>query len=89
MPGHGPVARASDLQQYADYLRTMQTEAVAAHTQGLSEDEAAKRTVLGKWGLSILPSFHHHKLIWSTAANDARWAYVLAGQAQPAEGKKL
>ena len=89
VPGHGPVAHASDLQHYADYLRTMQAEAVAAHAQGLSEDDAAKRTVLGKWGLSVLPSYHHHKLIWSTASNDARWAYVLAGEGPRAEGKKL
>ena len=89
LPGHGPLATAADLLHYADYLQAMQTAAVAAHTQGWTEEEAAKHTDLGTWGLSILPSFHHHKLIWSTAANNARWAYVLAGEAPAAQGKTL
>lgn len=89
MPGHGPLAKAADLLHYADYLQAMQDAAVYAHAQGWTEDEAAKRTTLGKWGLSILPSYHHHKLIWSTAANDARWAYILAGEQHGGEGKKL
>ena len=80
MPGHGPMAKAGDLLRYADYLEALQTAAVAAHAAGWSEDEAAKRNELGKWGLAVLPSFHHRKLIWSTAASDARWAYVIAGE---------
>lgn len=80
LPGHGPLARASDLLRYADYLQAMQQEAVAARTAGWTADEAARHNDLARWGLSVLPSFHHRKLIWSTAANDARWAYALAGQ---------
>jgi glyoxylase-like metal-dependent hydrolase (beta-lactamase superfamily II) len=86
LPGHGPLATASDLLHYADFLQAMQDAAVAARAAGWSEEEAAKRNDLAKWGLSVLPSFHHKELIWATAANDARWAYVLAGEtAHPAE----
>jgi glyoxylase-like metal-dependent hydrolase (beta-lactamase superfamily II) len=80
MPGHGPLANASDLLHYADYLEALQTAAVAAHAAGWTEDEAVQRNDLAKWHLSVLPSYHHKKMIWSTAANDARWAYVLAGE---------
>jgi cyclase len=80
MPGHGPLANASDLLHYADYLEALQTAAVAAHAAGWTEEEAAKRNDLTKWHLSVLPSYHHKKMIWSTASNDARWAYVLAGE---------
>jgi glyoxylase-like metal-dependent hydrolase (beta-lactamase superfamily II) len=79
MPGHGPLANANDLLHYADYLEAMQAAALAAHAARWTEDEAAKRNELGKWNLSILPSHHHNKMIWSTAANDARWAYILTG----------
>ena len=79
MPGHGPLANAGDLLHYADYLAALQAGAVAAHAAGWTEDEAARRNDLAKWHLSILPSYHHRKLIWSTSANDARWAYVLSG----------
>jgi glyoxylase-like metal-dependent hydrolase (beta-lactamase superfamily II) len=89
LPGHGPLATAADLLHYADYLQAMQTAAVAAHAQGWTEDQAAQRNSLSTWGLSVLPSYHHHKLIWSTAANDARWAYVLAGEETTTEGKRL
>ncbi len=89
LPGHGPLATAADLLHYADYLEAMQTAAVAEHAQGWTEDQAAGRNDLAKWGLSVLPSYHHHKLIWSTAANDARWAYVLAGKPSSNEGRRL
>lgn len=83
LPGHGPLARSADLLRYANYLAAMQAEARAAHAQGLSVDQAAARNDLSKWHLSVLPSFHHRKMIWSTAANDARWAYVLTAQFRP------
>jgi cyclase len=81
LPGHGPLARAPDLVRYADYLQALQSQAQAAHTQGLTMDEAAAQNDLSRWHLAVLPSFHHRKMIWSTAANDARWAY---GLTQPA-----
>lgn len=83
LPGHGPLARSPDLLRYANYLEAMLTEARAAHAQGLSIDQAAKRSELSRWHLAVLPSFHHKKIIWSTAANDARWAYVLVAGTTP------
>lgn len=80
LPGHGPLAHAGDLLHYADYLQVMQQEAIAARKAGWTAEEAASHTRLSEWGLLVLPSFHHRKLIWSTAANNARWAYALAGQ---------
>lgn len=77
MPGHGAMASADDLRRYADYLEALNAAAIAAHKDGLSADDAARRTDLSKWKLSPLPSFHHKKIIWSTAANDMRWAYFL------------
>ena len=80
MPGHGPLANANDLLHYADYLAALQAAAVAAHASGWTADEAAKRNNLASWRLSVLPSYHHKKIIWATAENDARWAYALAGE---------
>ena len=70
MPGHGPLANASDLLRYADYLEALQAGAAAAHAAGWSEEEAAEHNDLARWHLSILPSYHHGHLIWSTASNN-------------------
>jgi hypothetical protein len=80
MPGHGPLANASDLLRYADYLEALQAGAAAAHAAGWSEEEAAEHNDLARWHLSILPSYHHGHLIWSTASNNALWAYQLFNQ---------
>ncbi len=80
LPGHGPLASAPDLLHYADYLEALQAGALAAHAAGWTEDEAARHNDLARWHLSILPSYHHRHLIWSTACNDAGWAYQLLMQ---------
>ena len=81
LPGHGPLATASDLLHFADYLEAVQAEAIAAHANQWTEDESAKRTALDHWGLSVLPSPHDGKVTWLSARNDARWAFVLTGKA--------
>lgn len=83
LPGHGPLARSPDLLRYADYLEALQSEARAAHAKGLTADQAATQNDLSRWHLAVLPSFHHRKMIWSTAANDAQWAYVLTARSTP------
>jgi glyoxylase-like metal-dependent hydrolase (beta-lactamase superfamily II) len=81
LPGHGPLASAGDLLRYANFLEALQIGAAAAHASGWTEDEAARRNDLARWHLSVLPSYHHKKLTWSTSSNDARWAYVLTSSA--------
>ncbi|MEO6923497.1 MAG: hypothetical protein ABI142_06705, partial [Bryocella sp.] len=80
MPGHGPMANAGDLLHYADFLEALQNAAVEAHASGWSIGEAARRNDLSKWKLAVLPSFRNKRLLWATAANDARWAYVITGE---------
>jgi glyoxylase-like metal-dependent hydrolase (beta-lactamase superfamily II) len=79
LPGHGPLARASDVRRHADYLEFLQENVEQALRDGLSEDEAVERIDLSGWELSILPSLHGGKLIWATARNNVRWAYRLSG----------
>jgi len=78
LPGHGPLARASDLRRHADYLEFLQENVEQALRDGLGEDEAVERIDLSGWDLSILPSLHGGKLIWATARNNVRWAYRLS-----------
>jgi len=78
MPGHGMMATAADLQIYANYLEELNRAVLAAHAEGVSAYDAASRIDLSPWQLSILPSFHHKKMIWATAANYVRWAYFLS-----------
>jgi cyclase len=78
MPGHGAMATAADLRTYADYLEALNRAVIAAHAGGLSAEAAASRIDLSSWHLSILPSFHHKKMVWATAVNDVRWAYFLS-----------
>jgi glyoxylase-like metal-dependent hydrolase (beta-lactamase superfamily II) len=77
LPGHGPVATAADLLRYADYLDYLYQAVGQAHQQHWSAEEAASRIDLSKWHLSILPSYHHKKIIWATKKNNIRWAYAL------------
>lgn len=75
MPGHGPVASASDWLRYADYLQFLHTSVEEAYKNGLSEDEAVKKIDLSQWHLQILPSFHNQKLEWATAESNIRSVY--------------
>jgi len=73
LPGHGPLAKASDLLVYADYLEFLYDSVEQAYKKGLSEDETVEKIDLSKWNLHILPSFHNQKMTWATATNNIRW----------------
>lgn len=77
MPGHGPMAQATDLTYYADDLDFLYQSVRDAYQQGLSEDETAKQIDLSSWHLSILPSFHEGKLLWAKADSNIRWVYQI------------
>ncbi len=77
MPGHGPIAHASDLLHHADYLDFLEQSVKRAYQSGLSVDEAIKQIDLSLWHKANLPSFHEGKLAWATSANNIRWVYQL------------
>ena len=77
IPGHGPLAKASDLQQYANYLEYLYQSVDNAYKQGLSVEQAIKTIDLSQWQLKILPSFHNNRLTWATAQNNIRWIYQI------------
>ena len=58
VPGHGPVARRKDLQEYRDILLDIRTRVAALKTNGKSLDEviAAKPTAEydGVWGTAVI-----------------------------------
>ncbi|HYO51607.1 MBL fold metallo-hydrolase [Archangium sp.] len=84
VPGHGPVARSSDLARYADYLQFLHDHATEGLQKGISEEQAAEQLdqEISKWGLSILPSFHDNQLTWATARSNVQDVYSLVRQAQ-------
>lgn len=77
IPGHGPIAKASDLQQYANYLQYLYQSVDNAYKQGLSVEQAIKTIDLSQWQRKILPSFHNNRLTWATAQNNIRWVYQI------------
>lgn len=77
MPGHGPLATASDLHRYADYLEFLYQSVEQADKSGLTENEAVKTIDLSQWHLHILPSFHNGHLEWATAKSNIRSVYQL------------
>ena len=77
IPGHGPIASATDLWRYAAYLKSLTDSVAAVQRRGLSEDQAVAEIDLSKWNLRRLPTFHDNHLCWSNAAIDIRWAYQL------------
>ena len=86
VPGHGPVAKASDLLQYANYLQFLNDAVATARQKGQTEDEAASSIDLSAWKLSRLPSYHSGKLCWATAEMNIRWVYqIQAGSFIPRE----
>jgi cyclase len=88
LPGHGPVATAADLLRYADYLEALYQAMGQAHQQHWSAEEAADRIDLSRWHLSVLPSYHHQKIIWATRRNNIRWAYALWDESSTVTGVK-
>ncbi|HKY27216.1 MAG TPA: MBL fold metallo-hydrolase, partial [Pyrinomonadaceae bacterium] len=77
VPGHGPIARAADLHNYANYLQFLSDSVAKARQQGLTEDQTVNSVDLSKWNLSKLPSFHGGHLCWATAEMNIRWVYQL------------
>lgn len=77
LPGHGPLAKASDLIHYADYLQFLSDSVAQARQKGLSEEQIVASIDLSKWNLSKLPSFHAGRLCWATAEMNIRWVYQL------------
>lgn len=82
LPGHGPMATAEDLNRYADYLESLSAYVRQAREKHWDERRTVAGMDLSRWHRSILPSFHHSRLIWSTAANNVRWAYRLEAPAR-------
>ncbi|MEO0970323.1 MAG: MBL fold metallo-hydrolase [Cyanobacteria bacterium J06639_18] len=80
LPGHGPIATASDLQQYANYLEYLYQSVDNAYKQGLSMEQASNTIDLSQWHLKILPSFHNNRLTWATAKSNIRWVYQIVKQ---------
>ena len=77
VPGHGPIATAADLNNYADYLQFLYDSVAQARQSGLTEDQAVSRIDLSKWNLTKLPTFHGGHLCWATAETNIRWVYQI------------
>ena len=77
IPGHGPIADASDLLRYAAYLKSLTDSVADAQRRKQTEDQAVAEIDLSRWNLRRLPTFHDNHLCWSNAAMDIRWAYQL------------
>jgi glyoxylase-like metal-dependent hydrolase (beta-lactamase superfamily II) len=80
VPGHGPLATAADLYDYADFLESLNNAVSRARAGGTSEPQAVKQIDLDRWHLSVLPIFHYGTT-WSTGSNDVRQVYELQSQA--------
>jgi glyoxylase-like metal-dependent hydrolase (beta-lactamase superfamily II) len=77
VPGHGPLATATDLHHFADYLEELETQVQRAYRSGLSEDEAVVRTKVSARQFGSLPVFAPPGVVWTTRSNNVRWAYRL------------
>ena len=79
IPGHGKLARASDLAAYADYLEDLNTQVERAYRAGKTEDETAQSVDLSRWHRHILPSFPDDRIWpeWASADSNIRAAYRL------------
>ena len=78
VPGHGPLAKARDLERYADYLESLWGAVEAARRDGGGPEAAARRVDFASHRLSILPSFHNTLLPeWATARRNVNDAYRL------------
>lgn len=69
VPGHGPLARAADLQAHADYLAFLYDSVAAARAAGLSREEAVRQVDLAYFGLFNVPIFHYGWSFLSARSN--------------------
>jgi cyclase len=67
LPGHGPLATASDVLKYADYLESVYKDVKLAQSKGLNAQEAARSFDMSQWKRKVLPSLHDGKLQFATA----------------------
>ena len=77
VPGHGPLAKASDLINYANYLQSLYDSVAQARQNGWTEEQTVSRIDLSQWHLTKLPSFHGGHLCWATAETNIRWVYQI------------
>ncbi|HJT68480.1 MAG TPA: MBL fold metallo-hydrolase [Pyrinomonadaceae bacterium] len=77
VPGHGPLATANDLNNYADYLQSLWDAVAQARQNGWTEDQGVARIDLSQWNLTTLPSYHGGRLCWATAETNIRWVYEI------------
>jgi cyclase len=83
VPGHGPIATARDVLDYADFLQALQDAVTRAVGQGLSENDAVRTIDLSSRKRSVLPSFPEGVIPeWATQDRTVRFAYRLAKGAQ-------
>lgn len=79
VPGHGPLARATDLHRYADYLERLAGVAERVSSGKMSKLEGVRAVRAASTDLSILPSFHENRLSWATPVSDLHWCGELVG----------
>lgn len=89
VPGHGPMAKADDLDRFADYLDALRSAVAGAIQDGLGESETVKQVSgsIAAWKLTPLPSLLGRRLLLSTAGNNVRWAYRILS-AGPSEAPR-
>ncbi|HEX6245464.1 MAG TPA: MBL fold metallo-hydrolase, partial [Polyangiales bacterium] len=75
IPGHGPVAKSTDLRNYAAYLDTLRRSALSVIDTGGTEDDAAAQAP--EVERKVLPSFHHGEVSWATKESAARSVFRL------------
>ena len=75
VPGHGPLARAEDLERFADYVAGLHAAVETAYRQGLSETATVAAVGVPPLELSPLPSVLGMKFKWATRASNVRWVY--------------
>jgi glyoxylase-like metal-dependent hydrolase (beta-lactamase superfamily II) len=82
VPGHGPVARASDLKAFADYLEDLYVRVQRAHEEGFSEAKTVNEVKVAK--KSLLVSLHNGNLCLATGANNLRAIYRIVSRTNDA-----
>ncbi len=82
VPGHGPLAKARDLQRYADYLEKLYAVAERVSEGKMSRMQGLLSVKKASTGLSILPSFSENRLHWGTPRSNLQLCCALAIKAR-------